>query len=109
MRSIAIGISQRMLSGIGICIGSVSECYVLVMGSIAIGISIGIGMGIGIDINIAICICTASGSAPPWFIVLLAQWLSPTLVYCSVGTSLHHNHYFQFFINIAAGHYQPLT
>ena len=74
MRSIAIGISQRMLSGIGICIGSVSECYVLVMGSIAIGISIGIGMGIGIgiDINIAICICTASGSAPPWFIVLLA-------------------------------------
>ena len=43
MRSIAIGISQRMLSGIGICIGSVSECYVLLMGSIAIGICIGIG------------------------------------------------------------------
>ena len=56
MRSIAIGISQRTLSGIGICIGSVSECYVLLMGSIAIGISICIGIGIGIAIDIAIWI-----------------------------------------------------
>ena len=87
MRSIAIGISQRMLSGIGICIGSVSECYVLVMGSIAIGISIGIG--IGIDINIAICICTASGSAPPWFIVLLALHFIITIIFIFSLTSQH--------------------
>ena len=90
MRSIAMGISQRMLSGIGICIGSVSECYVLVMGSIAIGISIGIGMGIGIDINIAaICICTASGSAPPWFIVLLALHFIITIIFIFSLTSQH--------------------
>ena len=49
-------ISQRILSGIGICIESVSECYVLLMGSIAIGISICIGIGIGIAIDIAIWI-----------------------------------------------------